>query len=142
MNRIKEMRQARGWLQRDLERQLNLGHGNISKYEKEERSLTPDLICRLCDLFGCTSDYLLCRSASSAVTVSDEDAALLSAYHAADDRARAVVDLTLEPYKIDGQPEMIQLAARGKRIEKLNGTPDRDEIREALSQVKSESEPE
>lgn len=140
MNRIKEMRQARGWLQRDLERQLNLGHGNISKYEKEERSLTPDLICRLCDLFGCTADYLLCRGSSPVAALLDEDAALLAAYHAADDRARAVVDLTLEPYKKDSQPEMIQLAARGKRIDKLSGAPDRDEIREALSQVKSETE--
>ena len=98
MNRIKEMRQARGWLQRDLERLLNLGHGNISKYEKEERSLTPDLICRLCDLFGCTADFLLCRSSSPAAAVSDEDAALLAAYHAADQNIQNAIDALLQPW--------------------------------------------
>lgn len=142
MNRIRELRNARGLSQAKLGAALGCTSATVSKYELEQRDLDPKTINALCGIFDVTSDYLLCRSATPAPVVSDEDAALLAAYHAADDRARAVVDLTLEPYKKDGQPEMIQLAARGKRIEKLCGTPDRDEIREALGQVKSESETE
>lgn len=142
MNRIRYLREQADLTQAELAAKMNCTGMTISRYETEKRELDPATINALCDVFGCTSDYLLCRSSTPVAAVSDEDAALLAAYHAADDRARAVVDLTLEPYKKDGQPEMIQLAARGKRIEKLSGKPDRDEIREALGQVKSESETE
>lgn len=84
MNRIKELRESRGWLQRDVERLLNLGRGNISKYEKEDRALSAELICKLCDVFGCTADYLLCRSdtPTPAPTISAEDAHLIRLFHA------------------------------------------------------------
>lgn len=37
-------------------------------------------------------------SARRSAQLSDEDAALVAAYHAADDDARAIVDLALKPY--------------------------------------------
>ena len=98
MNRIKELREGQGWLQRDLEQKLNLGRGNISKYEKEDRSLSPELIGKLCDTFGVTADYLLGRSNTPTVYLTDEEAELLRAYRAASEDAKAVINLTLKPY--------------------------------------------
>lgn len=98
MNRIRELRQQQGLLQKDLEKTLNLGRGNISKYEKEVISLTPELVLRLCDIFGVTADYLLCRSSSPIAAVSDEDAALLAAYHAADLNIQNAIDTLLQPW--------------------------------------------
>ncbi len=104
MNRIKELRQEKGLLQRDIERQLNLGCGNVSKYEKEIIALSPELIKQFCDLFGCTADYLLCRSSSPVAAVSDEDAALLAAYHAADQNIQNAIDALLQPWlEIDSE---------------------------------------
>ena len=92
MNRIKELRLAAGMSQEDLGRRLNVGKGAVSRYELEQRQLDPGLINTLCDLFGCTADYLLCRSSTPAPAVTEEDARLIEAYHDADPRDRAFVD--------------------------------------------------
>ena len=95
MNRIRELRTAHGWKQEELGQMLNVGKGTISRYEKGLRQLDPDMICALCDLFGCTSDYLLGRTASPVPVISDDDARLLEAYHAASLRDRTLVDQIL-----------------------------------------------
>ena len=64
----------------------------VSKFEKESRQLDPMTICALCDLFGCTADYLLCRSETPMPEISDADARVLAAYHAADPRDRSYID--------------------------------------------------
>lgn len=77
---------------------MNLGHGNISKYEKEDRGLTPEMICQLCDLFEVSADYLLCRSNMDNAQLSVEDEELLNRYHKAEPNIQAAIDLMLEPY--------------------------------------------
>ena len=95
MNRIRDLRLARGWTQQDLADRMNTAKSVISRYETERLGLDVPLIGRLCDLFGCTSDYLLGRSASPLPVISDADARLLEAYHAASLRDRALVDQIL-----------------------------------------------
>lgn len=99
MNRIRELRELQGWTQEDLGQRLNVGKGAVSRYEGERRQLDPALICALCDLFGCTADYLLGRSASPLPVISREDAAVLEAYHALPLELRRAVDGILEPYR-------------------------------------------
>ena len=98
MNRIKDLRLQHGWNQEELGARLNVGKGTVSRYENVERGLDTVTINALCDIFGVASDYLLCRSSAPTASMTDEEAALLRAYRAADERARAVVDLTLEPF--------------------------------------------
>ena len=62
MNRIRELRIAHQMKQKELADILNVGQNSISNYEKEVRALDPDLINRLCEIFDCSADYLLCRS--------------------------------------------------------------------------------
>ena len=97
MNRIKELRQLNKWRQEDLAARLNVGKGTISRYENEQLGLDVDTIHALCDLFGCTADYLLCRSSSPSRSISKQDAALIEAYHAADDNIRKAIDALLFP---------------------------------------------
>jgi len=99
MNRIRELRELRGWKQEELGQKLNVGKGAISRYEGEKRQLDPTAIHALCDLFGCTSDYLLGRTASPLPVISPEDAAVLDAYHALPLELRRAVDAILEPYR-------------------------------------------
>lgn len=97
-NRIRELRQREGWRQDDLAARLNTKRQTIGHYETGERGIDADTICQLCEIFGCTSDYLLGRSASPSPVISDADASLLRAYHAASLRDRALVDQILQAY--------------------------------------------
>lgn len=97
MNRIRELRIAMGWNQDELGRALNVGKGAVSRYEKELRQLDPALICSLCDIFGCSADFLLGRSSTPLPVLNDEDARLLAAYHAAPENVRSAIDTLLAP---------------------------------------------
>ena len=98
MNRLRELRQKRGWRQEDLAKLLNTKAQSVSFYELEARGMDVETIHKLCDIFGCTADYLLCRSDMPTPQISAEDWELLAAYHAADERARQMVALALEPW--------------------------------------------
>ena len=98
MNRIKELRADRNMTQADLAALLNCAPTAVSKWELEENGIDSRLIARLCDIFGCTSDYLLCRTSMPSAELSEGEYALIRAYRAADDRAKKVVRLTLEPF--------------------------------------------
>lgn len=97
-NRIRELRQKMGWRQEDLAARLNSKRQSVARYETGERGIDVDTICQLCDIFGCTADYLLGRSESAAPVISDADAALLRAYHAASLRDRGLIDQILQAY--------------------------------------------
>lgn len=92
MNRIKELRQAAGWTQSQLGEKIGAVKSTVSEYESEKHQLDPALICALCDIFGCTADYLLCRSDTSVPSVTPEQARLLKAYKDASDRDKGLVD--------------------------------------------------
>lgn len=62
MNRIKILRIERGLSQAALAKQLGCAAATVSKYELEQRDLDTPTINRLCDIFECTSDYLLGRT--------------------------------------------------------------------------------
>lgn len=62
MNRIAELRKARGWRQSELADILHISRQAVSSYESELRGLDVPTIHALCDLFGVSADYLLGRS--------------------------------------------------------------------------------
>ena len=99
MNRMKELRQEKGWTQTQLGKRIGAAKNTISGYENGDRQITPATICTLCDLFGCTADYLLGRSLSPAPVMSSQDALVLEAYHALPPELRRAVDGILEPYR-------------------------------------------
>ena len=96
MNRIKYLRTARGWTQVQLGDRIGTSRAAISMYETEARQLDPPTIHALCDLFGCTADYLLGRSESRQAVLTAEDAQLLSLYHSAPENVRAAISVLLE----------------------------------------------
>lgn len=98
MNRIKELRTKMGWRQGDLAERLNTNQQTLSRYENGTRGLDVETICRLCEIFGVTADYLLGRSIQPGSPISDEEWQLLAAYRAADEDARALVRLALKRF--------------------------------------------
>ena len=100
MNRIKDLRGENKMTQADLAAAMNCTKVAISRYETGQREIDSDTISRLCDIFGVTADYLLCRSDNPEPTVSPEDLALLQAYHSASERDRCLVDQILQPVPV------------------------------------------
>lgn len=98
MNRIKELRLSKGWTQAQLGKRIGMVKSTVSGYETETHYLDVPTIHIICDLFGCTADYLLCRSSSPEPVISDGDARILAAYHSASLRDRALVDQILAGY--------------------------------------------
>ena len=97
MVRIKELRLAQGWTQTQLGKRIGVVKTTISGYESGDRQPDPEKICALCDLFGCTADYLLGRSETPLPSLSDEDARLLDAFHAAPPETQAAIRLLILP---------------------------------------------
>lgn len=95
MNRIRELRSVNEWTQAQLGKKIGVAKTTISGYESEDRQLTPATIHTLCDLFGCTSDYLLGRSDVAYSSVTPEDAALLASYHSAPENVREAISVLL-----------------------------------------------
>lgn len=98
MNKLKEMRLAANMKQSDLGALMNCSPQSISNYELGLRDLDSSSICKLCDIFGCTADYLLGRSSLPTAELSEEEIRLLQAYRRGDDRAKDMVKLALEPF--------------------------------------------
>ena len=99
MNRIKELRTEHGMNQKALAAELGVVRTTLSNYENEINQLDPQTIRRICTFFGCTADYLLCMSDQRTAQISDADAALVDAYHAAPDSIRTAIDALLQPYQ-------------------------------------------
>lgn len=97
MNRIRELREDRRWTQAQLGKKIGAARNTISGYETGDRQLTPALICALCDLFGCTADYLLGRSEARSPAVSEEEVRVLLAWRAAPDHVKDAISILLFP---------------------------------------------
>lgn len=96
MNRIKQLREERSLSQKELGEAIGLQRTAIAKYESENRKLSLNVACKLCDYFGCSIDYLLGRTEPAALTL--DDGSVVKAYHAASDRDRKILDLILFKY--------------------------------------------
>ncbi len=59
INRIKELRDEKGWTQAELGKMLNVNGPAISKYETGRTPLTDETIRKLAELFDESSDYIL-----------------------------------------------------------------------------------
>ena len=98
MNRIKQLRMENGWRQADLATRLHTRQQTIGNYETGERSPDVETILKLCEIFGCSADYLLGRSALPSPDLSEEELELVLAFRRADDRSREMVRLALAPF--------------------------------------------
>ena len=99
MNRIRDLRESKGWTQLQLGKRIGAAKSTVSEYESEKHQLDPVLINKLCDLFGCTSDYLLGRSNTPMPMITDQEAEFLAAYRAAPENVRTAIDALLQPSK-------------------------------------------
>ena len=60
--RIKNLREENGYSQTQVANYLGIDQSNLSKIERGERKFKLDLLKKLCSLYDCSQDYILCRS--------------------------------------------------------------------------------
>ena len=70
--RMSELRRRKGASQRTAAAELGISQALLSHYENGAREPGLDFVCRACDYYGVSADYLLCRS-------DEQDAAALAA---------------------------------------------------------------
>lgn len=85
--------------QSDVAKLVNLSPSAISNYELGIREVDAPTICRLCEVFGCTADYLLGRSFVPSSELSVEEGALVAAWRKAPKEIRAIINTALAPYR-------------------------------------------
>ncbi len=59
---LKEIRKSQGLLQSEVALALNINLSTYAYYERGDRKLTPEMLCRLADFFDVTVDELLGRT--------------------------------------------------------------------------------
>ena len=96
MNRIRELRENKKMNQADLALKMNCSIRTVSRYELEQHEIDSATINRLCDIFDCTADYLLCRSDNPSPLISAEDLQLLQAYHKAPENIQEAIGMMLQ----------------------------------------------
>jgi len=99
VNRIQELRKEKKLKQAELAELVPTSRQSIGKWEDGSVDLSTPVIARLCQIFGVSADYLLGMSSQRTAQISDADAALVDAYHAAPDSIRTAIDALLQPYK-------------------------------------------
>lgn len=99
MFRLQEILDERDIMQKELAVALGLPKQTMSNYAAERRQADYDTLVRICDELGVTLDYLFGRSSNPAPAVSDADAALLQAFHAAPPSVQAGISALLQPYQ-------------------------------------------
>lgn len=62
INRLRELREQRGYTQLKVALDLNLNQNSISRYESGSREAGYDMLIRFADYYGVSIDYILCRT--------------------------------------------------------------------------------
>ena len=101
VNRIRELRNSHKMTQAKLAKLLKIAPTAVSKYELGQLEIDSNTINALCDIFGCASDYLLCRSSVPDAELTPEEESLLAAWRKAPPEIRAIIDAALAPYRKD-----------------------------------------
>ena len=100
MHRIRELREEMGLSQKELAARLNFKQQAISNYERHLRYPSLEEVRKLCGLFGVTADYLLGWSEIRTYSITEEEYALLRAFHAseASESVHGAILKLLEPF--------------------------------------------
>lgn len=124
--RLKELRKHAGKTQLEVANALGISRQAYSNYESEAREPDYETLLRIADYFEVSTDYILERtkekiSSPPSDPLSEEDAALLEAFHAASSETRNNIYLILrlpELLKIPESDPAFSLIEEFKELEK------------------------
>lgn len=62
MNRLKDLREEKDLLQKDISKILNIHQTTYSNYELETRDISTDMLKKLANFYNTSIDYILCET--------------------------------------------------------------------------------
>ncbi len=98
---LKKIRLEQGLTQQAVADGIGCSPNVYSRYEREERTPSVDVILSLADFFGVTLDYLFGRDISSIAALSPYESQLVIASRGADKRAKEDALDTLQKHQIE-----------------------------------------
>lgn len=113
--RIRRLRQERGWSQTQLARALEVHQKQISGYERGVHVPSTDVLIRLAEVFDVSLDYLALNGRTGVRGAEIADRELLEKLQAIDklsEEDRATVKAVLDTFMLKGRFQ--ELAAAGK----------------------------
>jgi len=72
-DKIKELRNSRGWTQQELGNRLKVSKQSVSNWENGNIMPSIELLTRLSDLFQVSTDYILDREINLSLDITDLD---------------------------------------------------------------------
>ena len=109
-DRIKQLRQERGWTQSELGEQLHVHQKQISSYERGVNLPSTEILIKMAEVFNVTLDYLAFESQGQSAKINIQDRELLRRFEA--------VDPLPEPYRVMAR-EMLDLLVLKHRFQTL-----------------------
>lgn len=88
MNRLKELREAERYSQRELAKKIGVSQGTLSNWERSEHDIDTATLLKLAEMFNCTTDYILGRTHSPQVEYIPADPAKVAEREAMLERQR------------------------------------------------------
>ena len=89
---LSELRRNSGRSQRTVAAELGISQALLSHYENGAREPGLSFVCKACDYYGVTADYLLCRSAHPGDVSVRDSRAFLEELRAFVDRAERALN--------------------------------------------------
>ncbi len=80
MNPYKTARELKGYTQKEVALTLKISVQAVSYWEQGERRPSYDILVRLADLYGTTTDYLLGRKTAKVDSLTPEELKILTEY--------------------------------------------------------------
>ena len=112
MNRLQELREARGMNMKEAAAALGYKYMTYVNYEKEERQMYPEQLIKIADFYGVSIDYLLGRDDHTVVLRSQLD----EKYEALDERGRRVVEAVIDAQSAIDLNEYRMVARSGHKL--------------------------
>lgn len=89
---LSALRREKNISQRQAASELGISQALLSHYENGAREPGLNFVCRVCDYYGVTADYMLCRSDDPAGSRGDEVKAILGQLRGLIDSAEMAID--------------------------------------------------
>ena len=99
MTRLRELIEEKNMMQKDVAADLGYPAQTLGNYVRGDREIDHEGICKVCDYFGCTADYLLGRTSARLPALTDEQDELVRTYEALPLAIRQAVDGLMAPYR-------------------------------------------
>ena len=99
MTRLRELLEENNIMQKDVAEAIGYLPKTFGNYVRGDRELDHEGICKVCDYFGCTADYLLGRTSARLPALTDEQDELVRTYEALPLAIRQAVDGLMAPYR-------------------------------------------